>query len=84
MMIHPNKRNKGQVVPICFVCAIKYNDITKYCIIKQILSITPEQTQQMSLIISEAPEKEISVSASSFPEVSDDSLSITSKIVPYL
>ena len=84
MMIHPNKKNKGQVVPICFVCAIKYNDITKYCIIKQTLSITPEQTQQMSLIISEASEKEISVSAFSFPKVSDDRLSITSSNCPLL
>ena len=84
MMIHPNKRNKRQVVPICFVGAIKYNDITKCYMIKQTLSITPEQSHQMSLLISHAPEKEVSVSAFSFPEVSDDSLSITSKIVPYL
>ena len=38
----------------------------------------------MSLIISEAPEKEISVSAFSFPKVSDDSLSITSSNCPLL
>ena len=84
MMIHPNKRNKGQVVPICFVGAIKYIDITKCCIIKQTLSITLEQSHQMSLLISHAPEKEVSVSAFSFPEVSDDSLSITSINCPLL
>ena len=84
MMIHPNKRNKRQVVPICFVGAIKYNDITKCCIIKQTLSITPEQSHQLSLLISHAPEKEVSVSVFSFPKVSDDSLSITSRNCPLL
>ena len=63
MMIHPNKKNKGQVVPICFVGAIKYNNITKCCIIKQKLSITSEQSHEVSLLISHAPEKEVSVSA---------------------
>ena len=84
MMIHPNKRNKGQVVSICFVGAIKYNNITKCCIIKQTLSITPEQSHQMSLLISHAPEKEINVSAFSFPKVSDDCLTITSRNCPLL
>ena len=83
-MIHPNKRNKGQVVPVCFVGAIKYNDITKCCIIKQTLSITPEQSHQMSLLISHGPEKEISVSVFSFPKVSDDCLTITSRNCPLL
>ena len=84
MMIHPNKRNKGQIVPIYFVGAIKYNDITKCCIIKQTLSITPEQSHQVALLISHAPEKEISISAFTFPEVSDDCLCITSSNCPLL
>ena len=82
MVIHSDKRNKGQVVPICFVGAIKYNDITKCYMIKQTLSITPEQSHQMSLLISHAPEKEVSVSAFSFPMVSDDSLNHQKKLSP--
>ena len=84
MMIHPNKMNKRQVVPICFVGAIKYNNITKCCIIKQKLSITSEQSHQVSLLISHAPEKELSVYVFSFPKVSNDSLSITSRNCPLL
>ena len=78
MVIHSNKRNKGQVVPICFLGAIKYNDITKCFIIKQTLSITPEQSLQVSFPISHVLEKEIRISILMFHQVTDYCLSITS------
>ena len=78
MVIRSNKRNKGQVVPICFVGAIKYNNITKYFIIKQTLSITPEQSLQVSFPISHVLEKEIRISILTFHQVTDYCLSITS------
>ena len=77
MVIHSNIRNKGQVVPIYFVGAIKYNDITKCFIIKQTLSITPEQSLQVSFPISHVLEKEIRISILMFLQVTDDCLSIT-------
>ena len=78
MVNHPNERHKGQVVPICFVGNIKYNDITKCFIIKQTLSITPEQSLQVSFPISHVLEKEIRISILTFYQVTDYCLSITS------
>ena len=77
MVIHSNKRNKGQVVPICFVGAIKYDDITKCCIIKHTLSITPEHSQHVSFPISHVLEEELKISILTFLQVTDDCLSIT-------
>ena len=78
MVIHPNKRNKGQVVPIRFVRAIKYDDITKCYIIKPTLTITPEQSLEVPFPISLVVEEEIRIPTSSLCQVTNDCLSITS------
>ena len=77
MVNHPNERHKGQVVPICFVGTIKYNDITKCCIIKHTLSITPEHSLHVSFPISHVLEEELRISVLTFLQVTDDYLSIT-------
>ena len=61
MLIHPDKRNKGRVVPVHFVCTIKYYDITKCCIIKLTLSITLEQYLEVPFLISLVVKEEIRI-----------------------
>ena len=77
MVIHPNERHKGQVVPICFAGAIKYNDTTKCCIIKHTLSITPEYSLHVSFPISHILEEELRISVLTFLQVTNDYLSVT-------
>ena len=53
-MIQPHK---WQVVSIGFICAVKYNHITKSLIVLLILTITPEQSLKMVVPINKELEE---------------------------
>jgi hypothetical protein len=74
----PQQKEQGAVVSIRFVRAIKYDDITKCCIVKTTLAITPEQSLQVPFPISLVLEKEIRISTFALCQETNDCLSITS------
>jgi hypothetical protein len=77
MMIHPNKRNKRQVVFIGFVSAIKYDDITECSIIHLSLEVAPKHYRHMPSPISLVVEIEIWISMFLSYQVIHDYLGIT-------
>jgi hypothetical protein len=77
MVIHPDKGNKGHVVSVCFVCAIKHEYITKCFIINLTLKVTPQQSYQMPSPIGLVLEKEIRIVKFALCHVTDYCLSIT-------
>ena len=58
-MIQPHKWHKWQVVSIGFICAVKYNHITKSLIVLLRLTITPEQSLKMVVPINKELEEKL-------------------------
>ncbi|WVZ03813.1 hypothetical protein V8G54_024619 [Vigna mungo] len=61
MVVHTNKRNKGQSTLVFNVSGVQKHHITKMSIIKPSLSVHPENTPQPLLLVKIDREKEIRV-----------------------
>ena len=51
VVIQPDKRHEWQIVFVGSVCAIENNDVSESLVVKSRLTISPEQSLQMAMLV---------------------------------
>ena len=77
VVIQPEKRHEWQIVFVGSVCAIENNDVSESLVVKSRLTINPEQSLQMAMLVYQVLEEKIHISLSPRHHVHDHRISIT-------